>query len=181
MSPSITIYACHFVTTATKKVQSHQPDVTVVVGNGDDRREFLCYSSQLAHASPVLDAMLSSNMMEGETKQICFPDKDPVQWAVILKCIDPASGFLFDLLDDSTCYEAEDDEVITSWNARYFVPWFHELQMDAYLSRCDKIIACHAASVCEITPEASISVEQKMELLELLSFSTMFNLPKTLW
>eukprot|EP00956_Cyclotella_meneghiniana_P022643 scaffold43086_cov53-Cyclotella_meneghiniana.AAC.8 len=167
--------------TSTKKIQSHEPDVTVIVGSGDDKREFLCYSAQLAHASPVLDAMLNSGMMEGETKRICFPDKDPEEWAVILECIDPARGFLFDLRNDGTWYEAEDDEAINFWNARYFVPWFHELQMDAYLSRCDKIMALHASSVCPITPQASISVEQKMELLELLSFSTMFDLQKTQW
>ena len=166
---------------ATKKIKSHEPDVTVVVGNGDDKREFLCYSAQLAHASPVLDAMLSSGMMEGETKRICFPDKDPKEWAIILECIDPAGGFLFDRLDDSRWYEAEHDEAINLRNARYFVYWFHELQMDAYLSRCDKIMALHASAICEISPEASISVEQKMELLELLSFSTMFNLPNTQW
>ena len=111
-------------------MKRHEPDVTVVVGNGrDDKREFLCYSAQLAHASPVLDAMLSSGMMEGETKQICFPDKDPKEWAIILECIDPAGGFLFDRLDDSRWYEAEDAEAINLRNARYFVYWFHELQM----------------------------------------------------
>eukprot|EP00956_Cyclotella_meneghiniana_P023075 scaffold44423_cov48-Cyclotella_meneghiniana.AAC.1 len=158
--------------TATKKIKSHEPDVTVVVGNVDDKskREFLCYSAQLAHASPVLDAMLSSGMME-----------DPKEWAIILECIDPAGGILFDRLDDSRWYKAEDDEAINLRNARYFVYWFHELQMDAYLLRCDKIMALHASAVCEISPEASISVEQKMELLELLSFSTMFNLPNTQW
>jgi hypothetical protein len=47
-----------------------------------------------AAASPVLDAMLSSEMKEGNEKHILFPDKSPGDWQLFLECIDPSSAFL---------------------------------------------------------------------------------------
>jgi hypothetical protein len=68
-----------------KKLTSQAPDVTVVVGSGDDAREFHCYGVILASASPVLDAMLSSGMKESENKRIEFPDKRPEEWEMVLR------------------------------------------------------------------------------------------------
>eukprot|EP00956_Cyclotella_meneghiniana_P036139 scaffold122191_cov23-Cyclotella_meneghiniana.AAC.2 len=53
-----------------------KPDVKVVVGKDESAKEFECSGIILAAASPVLDAMLSSGMIESEQRLISFPEKD---------------------------------------------------------------------------------------------------------
>ena len=59
------------------------PDVTVVVGTGDNQQEFECYKVVLSFASPYLDAMLSNDMVENNNSRIEFPDKDPDEWKIV--------------------------------------------------------------------------------------------------
>ena len=59
------------------------PDVTVVVGTGDNQQEFECYKTVLSFASQYLDAMLSNDMVENSTSRIEFPDKDPEEWKIV--------------------------------------------------------------------------------------------------
>ena len=66
-----------------KIIRSMPPDVTVVVGTGDNQQEFECYKVVLSFASPYLDAMLSTDMVENSTSRIEFPDKDPEEWKII--------------------------------------------------------------------------------------------------
>lgn len=118
-----------------KKLVSQQPDVTVVVGTGENAKEFQCYSVILAHASPVLDAMLSSGMKESETGRVEFPDKNPADWKTLLECIDTSRS---SLSSDEKNHIL--DEVINESNVRSLIPLFHELQMDRYLEKCDTVL-----------------------------------------
>jgi len=59
------------------------PDVTVVVGTGDNQQEFECYKTVLSFASQYLDAMLSNDMVENNNSRIEFPDKDPDEWEIV--------------------------------------------------------------------------------------------------
>jgi sugar (pentulose or hexulose) kinase len=84
---------------------SRAPDVTVVVGSGDNAREFQCYGAILASASPVLDAMLSSGMKESENKT-----KDPREWEMVLRCMDPEYSLLFQkVMDCEAIYRPEEN------------------------------------------------------------------------
>ena len=134
--------------TSLKRITSHPPDVTVVVGTGDDAQEFQCYGVLLAAASPVLDAMLSSGMTESENKRIVFPEKDSVVWQLFLKCIDTERAFLYSYYDDGGFYNMDEEAsleemariILNESNVRSIVPLFHELQMNEYLKRCDNIL-----------------------------------------
>eukprot|EP00956_Cyclotella_meneghiniana_P038793 scaffold159999_cov36-Cyclotella_meneghiniana.AAC.2 len=170
------------MTTSPKRISSHPPDVTVIVGSGKTKQEFQCYGILLAAASPVLDAMLSSGMAESENKRIEFPDKDPAVWQLFLKCIDTARAVLSNTQSDDSYEEEEDQEadseemtrILNESNVRSIVPLFHELQMDEYLKGCDHIIRLTASD-----SNAWGDNEARSQLLELLSFSTKYGLDVT--
>lgn len=105
-----------------KKIRSQPPDVIVAVGRGDKKQRFECYKVVLSFASPYLDAMLSSDMVERNTSQINFPGKDPEEWKLFHQII---------------MQEMEVD----GDNARILTPWFHEFQMAKHLGSCDLLLA----------------------------------------
>lgn len=144
-----------------KRITSQEPDVTIIVGSGKNKKEFQSYGVILAASSPYFDAMLSSGMREGETRRIEFPDKDPEEWTLVMQCMDPANATL---LPD------HEQSPLDKTNAAELVPWFHELQMDNYLSKCDSILAA-------LVKEGTINDEG--ELTNLHSFADLYNLNYT--
>lgn len=56
-----------------KKIRSQSPDVTVIVGKGDNMQAFECYKIVLSFASPFFDAMLSVEMAEKNASRIELP------------------------------------------------------------------------------------------------------------
>lgn len=91
-----------------KKLRSSQPDVKVVVGG----ESFYHYSSIFCNCSDYFDAMLASNMKEGATKAIEFPDMYPDEWKHVYHFFEPAAATHVDI----------DVESISM-----LVPWFSEL------------------------------------------------------
>ncbi|KAL3789295.1 hypothetical protein HJC23_000361 [Cyclotella cryptica] len=185
----------------TKRIVSQEPDVTVVVGRGRNRQEFLCYGALLAYASPVLDAMLRSGMMESENRRIEFPTKDPDQWKLFLECIDPACATLFQCeedFDEFDFYISDDEETageekivgekideqgdelswLNSSSIMKLIPLFHELQMDTYLRACDNILYLGERKY-DFWGKIDAIPNEKARLLELLSFSTKYDLDRT--
>ena len=67
-----------------------------------------------------------------------------------MRCIDPANATLLAGNERSPLDES---------NAGELVPWFHELQMDNYLSRCDDILAV-------LVNEGRLSNENELDDLE---------------
>ena len=137
----------------------------------------------MAASSPVLDAMLSSGMMESENKRIEFPEKDPAVWQLLLKCIDTKSALLYRYFAEVNGFfrvgdeESDSEEmppILNESNVRSIVPLFHELQMDEYLEKCDYIIRSTAIEYTKWGDN-----EARSELLELLSFSTKYGLEVT--
>ena len=109
----------------TKKVRYTSPDVVVSVGSGESMREFQCYGSFLSYASPVLDAMLSSRMKEGQTGRIEFPNKDPEEWNLFYEFISPAHP-----------------SDITNDNVLILLPYFHEFEVNhQWVDKCDEHLA----------------------------------------
>jgi hypothetical protein len=151
---------------STKTIVSQSPDITVVVGSGDNAEDFWCCRVILASASPVLDAMLSSGMKESAKKRIEFPDKDPDEWRMVLRCIDTARVGLF--RRDTRVPEGSDQsELMNDRNVYVLVPWFNELQMKAYLDRCEEILNDY---------KVSGGLEKDTELL---MFAIKYNLVRT--
>jgi len=102
----------------------------VAVGQGDAMREFECYKIALSFASPYFDAMLSTNMAENNDSRIEFPEKDPAEWELFYRFIDPIQIGV-----------AKHDIIIHEKNAKILTPWFHEFQMEAYMEECDEILS----------------------------------------
>lgn len=154
---------------------SQQPDV--VVGTGEKAKEYQCYSVILAHASPVLDAMLSSGMRESENRRIEFPDKDPADWEALLESIDTSRTSIF--YDQTDSYL---DDVINESNVKSLIPLFHELQMDHYLIKCDDIFSMKVIDWGKFDWGRSKDTDEiaLAEAIELLSFCSKFDLKDTL-
>lgn len=185
----------------SRLINSRPPDVTVIVGASENKRVFKCYKAILAYASPVLDAMLSINMIESQTQVVRFSDKDPDEFEMVLRCIDPANISLFELYDYNIepesymsedrrkpGYKANDDELINLSNVEKLVPWFSELQMWRYLFRCEAILNYHAFKTGEekllLPMEERIMAwrethQEVAEFIRLLSFAARYNLQHT--
>ena len=67
-----------------KLLKSAEPDLEVVVGQGDDTRTYQHYSVILASFSDYIDTMLSVPMREQETRRITFPDITPANFDKIM-------------------------------------------------------------------------------------------------
>ena len=67
-----------------KLLKSAEPDLEVVVGQGDDTRTYRHYSIVLASYSDYIDTMLSVPMREQETRRITFPDITPANFDKIM-------------------------------------------------------------------------------------------------
>lgn len=119
-----------------KKIRYQEPDVLVVVGDGESKEEFQCHGVVLSMASDYLDAMLSSNMKEGESSRIDFKDKSPEDWKLFFTFIDPTK-----------LRKAE----LTIENIPTVLPWFHEFGMSGYLDECDTILSKIHPIKCRMT------------------------------
>ena len=126
---------------APKKIRSQPPDVTIAVGRGDAMQEFEAHKVALSFASPYFDAMLSMEMKESSDGRIEFLDKDPEEWKLFYRCIDP-----------SRMSAAKPDPIITAENAKTLIPWFHEFQMDSYKEEADKILFDELRSQSKMEP-----------------------------
>ncbi len=108
-----------------KKVfKGFRPDITLVVGSGDNKQGFECYKYELCYYD-YFDTMLSSKMREGKESRIEFPDKDPSYWQLFLDIINPV----------------ESTASITIDNVYALAPWFQEFQMSNFLDNCDSIVS----------------------------------------
>jgi hypothetical protein len=136
------------------------------LGSGENKQEFECYGVLLANASPVLDAMLSWGMTERVNRRIEFPDKNPEEWKLFLECIDPSRGAL---CEDLSYYDIpHENDALAESSVEVLVPWFHELQMDRYLMKCDDILR----KGFSIFWEGDASAQQKMSRsIKILSFA----------
>lgn len=96
-----------------------EPDVKVIVGG----QTFHHYAALLCNCSDYFDAMLSSNMKEGQTNVIEFVDKDPQEWKRV-----------YDFIGDPSNAQLELETI------PMLVPWFSELRLSGWLRRCDKVL-----------------------------------------
>ena len=67
-----------------KSLKSAEPDLEVVVGQGNDTRTYQHHAIIVASYSDYIDTMLSVPMREQETRRITFPDITPADWENIM-------------------------------------------------------------------------------------------------
>ena len=82
------------------------------------------YIMVLSYGSDHFDEILSSGMKEKRTKTIEFlVDRDPEEWKQVYKYFEPST--------------AQD---LKKRNIRMLLPWFTELQLTNWLSRCVDVL-----------------------------------------
>lgn len=171
---------------AAKTIRSQKPDLTVIVGSGQNAREFRCYSVLLAHASPVFDAMLSSGMAESENRRIELPTKDPDDWALFLQCIDPATAacYFFESIYYDNQYDSillcgeenkkeQNHTLVNETTALRLAPLFHEFEMKRHLRSCEMVLFYSQLKYLDAHDS-----EEETRLCYLLSFSKAYGLSR---
>lgn len=151
------------------RLRSSEPDVSVIVGG----ELFRHYSVILSTCSDYFDAMLSSNMKEGSTKVIEFPDKDPNEWKLVYKFFEPAAASHADL--SVHCIEV-------------LAPWMSELGMTGALSCCDRSLHSFIVKYKEVYRKSlkghekasSKSKDFVKTVLEYAGFSALYGMPDTM-
>ena len=151
----------------TKKIRSSPPDVIVAVGRDDKMQEFECYRIALSFASPYFDAMLSADMAENNNSRIELPDKDPGEWKLFYKFIDP-----------NKIATATPEVVINEETAIVLTKWFHEFQMEKYLSECDEVLRKKVSSLAWLGEETTKSAFKA--IVELLKIACVYDLDGTM-
>ena len=126
-----------------KKLKFMEPDMKVVVGEGEEAVEFYHYKVILADACPFIENMLSSNMEEARDGIVRFPDKNPDEWLVVYDfLVSKTSTVNMDEKFDSILYSQISNiaDTICSLGAN-LLHWFNYLGMETLLQRYDKIAA----------------------------------------
>ena len=112
----------------TKAARCHPPDAIVVVGRGDNQKEFKCYKVILSISSEFFNNAFASSMNEGQTGRVVLEDQDPDEWKEVYKFIDPIS------FPNST-------KELDSKMALRLLPFFDYLQMTDVIEMCDSVLA----------------------------------------
>ena len=98
----------------------------VVVGD----EEYECFKVALCCASDYFDTLLESATQGDKLSRIELKDKDPKEWEVFYKTIDPLVRI----------GEVRPENPIDETNAVMLTKWFHEFKMDSHLKECDAIL-----------------------------------------
>jgi hypothetical protein len=123
------VYSCNHEIDQTKRgttIRSSEPDLTIVVGNGNAIKEFQCHKAILSYASSKLDVIISAMASSTESRLI-LPYLNPEGWEPFYSCIDPSQNGLY--LVDTELYE----------QVKNLAPWFAEFEMNNYLRCCEEI------------------------------------------
>lgn len=72
-----------------KRLRSCEPDLLVLVGSGDETKEYRYHSPIMASHSTYIDAMLATPMKESQSLMLKFPDISPELWECVVKYLDP--------------------------------------------------------------------------------------------
>jgi len=110
----------------SKRRKLVETDLTVVVGEGAEKKIFPCHKLVLRLASEVFDSMFSHDMKEKQESVLELRDKAPAEWELFYSFIDPETAGLAQ---------------INRTNVLTLLPWFHEYGMTSLVCQCDRIIA----------------------------------------
>jgi hypothetical protein len=109
-----------------RKLRSVAPDVIVAVGD----KEYDCFKVALCCASDHFDTLFETATQENNNSRIELKDKDPKEWEIFYKAIDPLVR-----IGEVTPENAIDED-----NAVMLTKWFYDFKMDSHLKECDVIL-----------------------------------------
>lgn len=159
-----------------RRLRSITPDAIVVVGE----KEYECFKVSLCCASDYLDALLESTTKVDNMSRIVLEDKDPKEWEIFYKTIDPLIRI----------GEVRPENPIDENNAVMLTRWFHEFKMESHLKECDSILkkkfidATHWIDYKRLHLNKSFWIsegrnESFHELIDLLKHSCTYDLRQT--
>lgn len=142
--------------------------------------EYECFKVSLCCASGYFDALLDCKTQEGKMSRIELKDKDPKEWEIFYRTIDPLVRI----------GDIQPDSVIDKENAVMLTPWFYEFQMSSHLKECDLILkkkfidATHWKDYKTLQLDSAFwnsreSNESFSELIDLLKHSCKYDLRQT--
>lgn len=107
---------------AAQSTYSIEPDVVIVVGQGNDQKEFYEYGQVLCCVSEFFKAALRSGMQETTSKKFEFPDIKVDDWQLLSNVIQP-------------CPKSK----IGKGNVNQLLPLIDQLGISSLLDVCDNI------------------------------------------
>ena len=108
---------------AAKKIRFSELDLEVTVGSGETQKVYMCHALVMAIWSNYIDRMLSSDMKEGQTKKITFPDTEPSEWEAMMMYL-----------------ESGNRETPRVDEAKRLAKWFDKYEFQNGLAMCDGVI-----------------------------------------
>lgn len=159
-----------------RKLRSVYPDVIVVVGD----KEYDCFKVALCCASDYFDTLLETATQENNTGRIDLKDKDPKEWEIFYKTIDPLVRI----------GEVMPENAIDEDNAVMLTKWFYEFKMDSHLKECDAVLKKKFIAATHWTHhkrlqlnkmywESAESKDSFIQLIDLLKHSCSYDLRQT--
>ena len=106
-----------------KRLRLSDPDLSIVVGEGDQQKTYECYSQIMAMYSGYIDAALALPMREHKTMTLTFPEIDPPVWDKMLTYLHLGAA-------PPEC--VNDVQVV--------FPWYDKYDFDAGLELCDTML-----------------------------------------
>lgn len=144
-------------------------------------KEYKCFKVALCCASKYFDSMFGASETEdGKLSRVELKDKDPDEWEIFYKTIDPLVKIA----------EVRPGDIINKDNAVMLTRWFYEFKMASHLNECDAILkkefiaATHWKDQSKLHLDKSFwqsatRMESFSELLDLLKHSCTYDLRRT--
>jgi hypothetical protein len=142
------------------KKRRAEPDVTVVVGTGENAETFYHYSHILCFASDFFDAALHSGMKESNSMRFEFPDRCPQEWKFFASLLEPCSS-----------------AKLTLHNVEDLIPWFHHFRVLARFEECEEL---YKQKLVQVMALPSFSWSSSLDLiLEKAAFCRLYDMSET--
>ena len=161
----------------TSQLRSVSPDVIVTVKD----KEYKCFKVALCCASKYFDSILGASQTEdGKASRVDLNDKDPYEWEVFYKTIDPLVQIA----------EVRPGDVINKDNAMMLTRWFYEFKMPSHLKECDAILRKEFIAATHWKDQSKLQLDKSFwksatraesfnELIDLLKHSCTYDLRLT--
>jgi BTB/POZ domain len=107
-----------------KRLRLSDPDLSIVVGEGEQQKTYECYSQIMAMYSGYIDNALAMPMREQDTMTLTFPEINPDEWDKMMSYLLPGAA---------GPQSVDDVRVVLSWYDKY--------DFDSGLEICDRLLA----------------------------------------
>ena len=128
--------------TTTTMIRSSDPDLTIIVGQGEQQEIYEYHSPIIAMHSQYIDNMLATPMREQETRTISFPEIHSADWESMIGYLQPGA------LPPQTL-----DQV------RVVLPFYDKYEFQSGLAICDRMLAAFDFDVDANLDQCMVAVE----------------------